>query len=102
MAKEWAKFPYAARAYLYEGAALKKHWGRLHRGDCEPLPKDAAAQEAWRAFHAGEFQRAVEAGLERSEEHTSELQSRVDLVCRLLLEKKKEKDKTDRSERVSE
>src|SRR5438105_6856917 len=28
----------------------------------------------------------------RSEEHTSELQSRVDLVCRLLLEKKKTKD----------
>src|SRR5438105_7417433 len=28
---------------------------------------------------------------ERSEEHTSELQSRVDLVCRLLLEKKKTK-----------
>src|SRR5207247_11176631 len=27
--------------------------------------------------------------LDRSEEHTSELQSRVDLVCRLLLEKKK-------------
>src|SRR5438105_7732739 len=26
---------------------------------------------------------------QRSEEHTSELQSRVDLVCRLLLEKKK-------------
>src|SRR2546428_4428988 len=28
--------------------------------------------------------------LRRSEEHTSELQSRSDLVCRLLLEKKKE------------
>src|SRR5207249_10336990 len=28
----------------------------------------------------------------RSEEHTSELQSRFDLVCRLLLEKKKKKD----------
>src|SRR5438105_12261886 len=28
------------------------------------------------------------AGSKRSEEHTSELQSRVDLVCRLLLEKK--------------
>src|SRR5207247_7172649 len=28
-------------------------------------------------------------GRDRSEEHTSELQSRVDLVCRLLLEKKK-------------
>src|SRR5438105_12726467 len=33
-------------------------------------------------------------GYERSEEHTSELQSRVDLVCRLLLEKKKIKFKT--------
>src|SRR6266536_2866632 len=30
----------------------------------------------------------------RSEEHTSELQSRVDLVCRLLLEKKKTKAST--------
>src|SRR5690349_24169482 len=31
--------------------------------------------------------------LVRSEEHTSELQSRRDLVCRLLLEKKKNKKK---------
>src|SRR2546428_9514068 len=30
----------------------------------------------------------------RSEEHTSELQSRSDLVCRLLLEKKKKKKAT--------
>src|SRR2546422_5338156 len=30
-------------------------------------------------------------GPERSEEHTSELQSRLHLVCRLLLEKKKKK-----------
>src|SRR5699024_11811135 len=30
----------------------------------------------------------------RSEEHTSELQSRFDLVCRLLLEKKKQKKYT--------
>src|SRR5690606_41491946 len=36
----------------------------------------------------------------RSEEHTSELQSRENLVCRLLLEKKKNKDRT-RDERVS-
>src|SRR2546428_7591442 len=32
----------------------------------------------------------------RSEEHTSELQSRSDLVCRLLLEKKKEPLRADR------
>src|SRR3712207_8022203 len=43
--------------------------------DARPLPK---AQGAWRTPHAG-----------RSEEHTSELQSRQYLVCRLLLEKKK-------------
>src|SRR5438105_6466377 len=30
----------------------------------------------------------LKTGYRRSEEHTSELQSRVDLVCRLLLEKK--------------
>src|SRR2546422_4241367 len=33
-------------------------------------------------------------GLVRSEEHTSELQSRLHLVCRLLLEKKKKKNST--------
>src|SRR2546422_11663210 len=32
-----------------------------------------------------------ESGVTRSEEHTSELQSRLHLVCRLLLEKKKKK-----------
>src|SRR2546430_15897801 len=35
----------------------------------------------------------VDAALERSEEHTSELQSQSNLVCRLLLEKKKKKQK---------
>src|SRR5207247_11164121 len=37
---------------------------------------------------------------ERSEEHTSELQSRVDLVCRLLLEKKKTKKRDYTTRRV--
>src|SRR2546428_8405449 len=32
---------------------------------------------------------------QRSEEHTSELQSRSDLVCRLLLEKKKKKTQSN-------
>src|SRR2546426_9251090 len=35
---------------------------------------------------------AVSAGEQRSEEHTSELQSPCNLVCRLLLEKKKQND----------
>src|SRR5699024_11482210 len=36
----------------------------------------------------------------RSEEHTSELQSRFDLVCRLLLEKKKQNNMTVQAEAV--
>src|SRR5215469_13787751 len=36
---------------------------------------------------------------DRSEEHTSELQSRRDLVCRLLLEKKKKKKLTNHTEK---
>src|SRR2546422_3044899 len=38
-----------------------------------------------------ELYESVRATYERSEEHTSELQSRLHLVCRLLLEKKKKK-----------
>src|SRR5699024_12505982 len=38
------------------------------------------------------------AGGSRSEEHTSELQSRFDLVCRLLLEKKKKKNRNRRKQ----
>src|SRR5206468_7789071 len=49
--------------------------------------KKVAERENKRKRRAGE-----QAGHgERSEEHTSELQSRSDLVCRLLLEKKKKK-----------
>src|SRR2546422_7025982 len=38
----------------------------------------------------------------RSEEHTSELQSRLHLVCRLLLEKKKKKKKKTRIYKTAE
>src|SRR3712207_8167513 len=55
--------------------------------------REAARDEPRRPRHRGEQleqqqERHVEEG-ERSEEHTSELQSRQYLVCRLLLEKKK-------------
>src|SRR5699024_12187048 len=44
---------------------------------------------SWNAFLMGSS-RLMWAMANRSEEHTSELQSRFDLVCRLLLEKKKD------------
>src|SRR3712207_7621149 len=51
------------------------------------LPLDGVVIATPTALHAAQ----ALAALERSEEHTSELQSRQYLVCRLLLEKKKNK-----------
>src|SRR2546429_2167670 len=45
-----------------------------------PINTSSAAKLSWRLPHSSA----------RSEEHTSELQSRLHLVCRLLLEKKKQ------------
>src|SRR2546429_4172988 len=42
----------------------------------------------------------IDTGSTRSEEHTSELQSRLHLVCRLLLEKKKNTQQYARQQRV--
>src|SRR2546429_6689389 len=57
-------FPYTT---LFR-SAVRPNNGRMNRPST-PLPQPAQAQQ-------------------RSEEHTSELQSRLHLVCRLLLEKK--------------
>src|SRR5438093_3804092 len=54
--------------------------------DVAPAPADATV--------ASTAETATAAAVARSEEHTSELQSLTNLVCRLLLEKKKKK-KTD-------
>src|SRR5712664_120837 len=52
---------------------------------------DGAASPALVGGHAPPARPQLRPGLPRSEEHTSELQSRSDLVCRLLLEKKQKK-----------
>ena len=61
MAK-WTAFPHAGD-YRFDAASLKKNWTRLHQGDCEPLPMNAAVLQAWVLFHNGEFQAAFDAGL---------------------------------------
>src|SRR5437867_9541177 len=48
-----------------------------------------ARSSVW--YHSISATRARRSAVVRSEEHTSELQSPYDLVCRLLLEKKKKK-----------
>src|SRR2546428_2193310 len=47
----------------------------------------------WNTFYIAAASTAISLFCGRSEEHTSELQSRSDLVCRLLLEKKKKQYK---------
>src|SRR2546422_8250995 len=51
-------------------------------------------RNAARAIPVGGHTAVALACTKRSEEHTSELQSRLHLVCRLLLEKKKKKKST--------
>src|SRR3989442_8994236 len=65
---------------LRNGGAALARWLRRHRGTAKgPLL-------------LGLLERLEELAHDRSEEHTSELQSRPHLVCRLLLEKKKKKN----------
>src|SRR3712207_7008138 len=65
----------------------------------------SAVAESFPGFATGQFQGIAPVTSEavmlaRSEEHTSELQSRQYLVCRLLLEKKKPKQEPSSSTRA--
>jgi tetratricopeptide (TPR) repeat protein len=62
MAK-WTAFPYDDADYRLDAATLRKQWTRLHLGDAEPLPTDDKVLAAWALFHAGDFQKAHDAGL---------------------------------------
>src|SRR5438874_7555021 len=63
------------------------------RGTAPPRPASDGSR-CRGAAHSGRRQSRGRGN--RSEEHTSELQSRRDLVCRLLLEKKKKKNKQNK------
>lgn len=90
MAKsKWTAFPHPDKAFDYAGDKLARAWKALHAGDQEPFPDEkhvakllkanpptlheiggkeagkiaAQLQEAWRAFHRGDFQQAHDAGV---------------------------------------
>lgn len=57
---KWNEFPHDNANYVFEGADLERAWDDLHLGDKEPFPGDPELQEAWRCYHRGDFQQAVE------------------------------------------
>lgn len=82
---KWRRFEGRTEGFDYDGPALKENWARLHIADCEPYPDaafigtlvkkhpdlktkpsaDEAAntlQEAWRAYHRGDFHQAFTLG----------------------------------------
>src|SRR2546429_4423778 len=65
--------------------AEREHFPLKVWADCTRCPRQNCCDEVAVVLRTA---RAVRPHLERSEEHTSELQSRLHLVCRLLLEKK--------------
>src|SRR2546427_13279503 len=79
------------------GETLSPHPGEPRSGEDEPFADGIAHQPSGvvniQLFHhpAAVKLSRLHTDLERSEEHTSELQSQSNLVCRLLLEKKKKK-----------
>src|SRR2546426_8541401 len=86
-------FPYTTlfRSHVVHGKAAM-------RAMAEIAPAGATNQTQGVVNLRGKFgsrMRSTRIPTERSEEHTSELQSPCNLVCRLLLEKKKKKQSND-------
>src|SRR3712207_8890322 len=84
-------FPYTT---LFRSSRQRRGHLRADRGRARRLTRDrhalrVSAEGRDVLVHPAQRRRLVEQPVVRSEEHTSELQSRQYLVCRLLLEKKK-------------
>src|SRR5438034_7421232 len=77
------------RSTLFPYTTLFRSWGDARGVVRGPETAGTESDEAY-----------VDRLLERSEEHTSELQSHSDLVCRLLLEKKKIKGKPTKKKKT--
>src|SRR5689334_24349982 len=83
-------FPYTT--LFRSGEGFNTFWSNASRADIANITNAAINEKIGTvAGVTGRTENGFEAELERSEEHTSELQSQFHLVCRLLLEKKKNK-----------
>src|SRR5256885_8817782 len=85
-------FPYTTlfRSIVMEPGERREHVTSLVEGNDLDLVFAGDGKEAVLAVARGDIDCLIlDCSLQRSEEHTSELQSPCNLVCRLLLEKKK-------------
>src|SRR5690242_21477096 len=82
-------FPYTT-LFRSGGGAGDEAFGKTGQ-----LVRHDAALDHLETALLGERDHGLARDASRSEEHTSELQSHVNLVCRLLLEKKKVNDRSD-------
>src|SRR3712207_7090116 len=87
-------FPYTTLFRSSHAAGAQRRDQRLGGGqaDAEERLSDRLSRDGPVTLQGGEQWTGRAGVADRSEEHTSELQSRQYLVCRLLLEKKKKKD----------
>src|SRR2546430_13266772 len=78
-------FPYPT---LFRSPAPSRPSAPQHPHQSPPPPPPPSPRRRWSHAFVSRFQYSA-SSWRRSEEHTSELQSQSNLVCRLLLEKKK-------------
>src|SRR5438067_13017907 len=82
------RYPSAAVGFISNAPAPTEIY-TLSLHDALPISSSSRRSNRSGATPSGMTRQRSRNFLRRSEEHTSELQSRFDLVCRLLLEKKK-------------
>src|SRR5207253_5358711 len=105
---EWKRFgPKEKQPYNFGMAddspfAFAGLWDRWLDQDNKAIETCAILTTKPNSLVADVHDRMPEFGFVRSEEHTSELQSRGHLVCRLLLEKKKKKTNITISKRTNQ
>src|SRR5688572_32369576 len=84
-------FPYTT-LFRSDGRQVEEG-GVVIQNGANHLKDDRVAGRELEEGPARDLRKESRRGNQRSEEHTSELQSQSNLVCRLLLEKKKKKTK---------
>src|SRR2546422_4093284 len=88
------------RSTLFPYTTLFRSHAAAPCGASRPADRDREpGRSGWNHRHGGRSPLGSRR-LHRSEEHTSELQSRLHLVCRLLLEKKKTETSDDDDDRT--